>query len=106
MAPLLLVLVLVLVLGPLFEKALVQSSAIGQGNLFVLFPHPISGILIFAVLLAAGPAVTRKIVARRRANQPQNEEKAPVAHQRPVLEAPDPSGSGASSLPGRDVRED
>jgi putative tricarboxylic transport membrane protein len=58
MAPL----VLGLVLGPLFEKALVQTSAIGQGNLGVLFTHPIS----VAVLAVAAAAVIVPLVLRRR----------------------------------------
>jgi putative tricarboxylic transport membrane protein len=58
MAPL----VLGLVLGPLLEKALVQTSAIGQGNLGVLFTHPIS----VGGLLVAAAAVINPLVLRRR----------------------------------------
>lgn len=51
-------LVLGLVLGPLFEKSLVQTSALGQGNFGILFQSPISvTILILALLLAVGPTV-------------------------------------------------
>ncbi len=52
MAPL----VLGLVLGPLFEKALVQTSAIGNGDLTVVFASPIAvTVLVLAGLLAFGP---------------------------------------------------
>ncbi|WP_309070983.1 tripartite tricarboxylate transporter permease [Arthrobacter sp.] len=51
-------LVLGLVLGPLFEKSLVQTSALGQGNFGILFQSPIAvSILIFALLLAVGPTI-------------------------------------------------
>jgi putative tricarboxylic transport membrane protein len=64
MAPL----VLGLVLGPLFEKALVQTSAIGDGNLLVVLDRPLSlGVLALAVLLLGGPAVVARV---RRARQP------------------------------------
>lgn len=63
MAPL----VLGLVLGPLFEKSLVQTSALGEGNFGILLQSPISvGILLFAVALIVGPKITARIVARRR----------------------------------------
>jgi putative tricarboxylic transport membrane protein len=62
MAPL----VLGLVLGPLFEKALVQTSAIGQGSFLVLLQSPISvGTLLFAVLLMVGPKVAARFAVRR-----------------------------------------
>lgn len=48
--------VLGLVLGPLFEKALVQTSAIGQGNLGVVFESPIAvGVLLFALAMVVLP---------------------------------------------------
>ena len=56
MAPL----VLGLVLGPLFEKALVQTSAIGQGDLTVVFRSPIA-LTVFALAVAA--VVLPKVVA-------------------------------------------
>ena len=63
MAPL----VLGLVLGPLFEKALVQTSALGQGSFAILFQSPISvGILIFTVLLMVGPKIAARYAVRRR----------------------------------------
>lgn len=50
--------VLGLVLGPLLEKSLVQTSALGQGNFLIMFQSPISvTILLLALLLAVGPAV-------------------------------------------------
>lgn len=49
-------LVLGLVLGPLLEKSLVQTSALGQGSFLVMFQSPISvSILLLALLLAIGP---------------------------------------------------
>ncbi|MEV7631425.1 tripartite tricarboxylate transporter permease [Microbacterium sp. NPDC089318] len=48
--------VLGLVLGPLFEKALVQTSAIGKGDLTVVFQHPISmTVLVIAVATVVLP---------------------------------------------------
>jgi putative tricarboxylic transport membrane protein len=61
MAPL----VLGLVLGPLFEKALVQTSAIGEGNLLVLFTHPIA----LAVLVLAAAALAAPRMLKHRARQ-------------------------------------
>jgi putative tricarboxylic transport membrane protein len=63
MAPL----VLGLVLGPLFEKALVQTSALGQGSFAILFQSPISvGILLLTVLLMVGPKIASRYAVRRR----------------------------------------
>lgn len=63
MAPL----VLGLVLGPLFEKALVQTSALGQGSFLILLQSPISvGILLFTVLLMVGPKIAARYAVRRR----------------------------------------
>ncbi|RZU76800.1 putative tricarboxylic transport membrane protein [Micromonospora kangleipakensis] len=56
MAPL----VLGLVIGPLFEKALTQTSALGDGDLLIVLSHPIAlVVLALAVLLAAGPSLVR-----------------------------------------------
>lgn len=61
MAPL----VLGLVLGPLFEKALVQTSAIGDGNLLILFERPLSlVILLITVVLLAAPFISSKLFRR------------------------------------------
>jgi putative tricarboxylic transport membrane protein len=55
-------LVLGLVIGPLFEKALVQTSALGGGDLTIIFRSPVAaGILAAAVLLLAGPKVAALI---------------------------------------------
>ncbi|MDQ0744137.1 putative tricarboxylic transport membrane protein [Clavibacter sp. B3I6] len=63
MAPL----VLGLVLGPLFEKSLVQTSALGQGNFGIMLEHPISvGILIFTVALMVVPKLATRFAVRRR----------------------------------------
>jgi len=61
MAPL----VLGLVIGALFEKALVQTSAVGDGNLLIVFQRPIAAtILLLAILLAVGPPIVSRL--RRR----------------------------------------
>jgi len=70
MAPL----VLGLVLGPLFEKALVQTSAIGDGNLLILFTRPLClTVLIVAALLLAGPSVIARLRPGRRPTPPARE---------------------------------
>jgi putative tricarboxylic transport membrane protein len=64
MAPL----VLGLVIGSLFEKTLVQTSALGDGSLLIVLQRPIAAtILTLAVLLAAGPLVLSRL--RRRARR-------------------------------------
>ena len=61
-------LVLGLVIGPLFEKALVQSSALGGGDLMkVVLASPTAvGILIVAFLLLLVPAVVNLVRGRSR----------------------------------------
>ncbi len=62
-------LVMGLVLGPLLEKALVQTSAIGDGDLTIIFTRPLSAtILGLALVLLAGPMVAAKLLRRRRAS--------------------------------------
>ena len=59
-------LVLGLVLGPLIEKALVQTSALGQGNFGILLQSPIAVVvLVFALALAVGPAIFRLIKSKK-----------------------------------------
>jgi putative tricarboxylic transport membrane protein len=66
MAPL----VLGLVVGPLFEKALVQTSAMGQGSFAVVFERPLTmAMLALAGLLAVAPMVMNKVLARRAAGR-------------------------------------
>jgi putative tricarboxylic transport membrane protein len=61
-------LVLGLVLGPLFEKALVQTSAIGDGNVLIVFSRPLCVVvLLLAVVLLVGPSVVGRLRARARA---------------------------------------
>ncbi len=63
-------LVLGLVLGPLFEKALVQTSALGQGSFGIILESPISvSILIAAVFFAFGPGLLARVNKRRIANK-------------------------------------
>jgi len=58
--------VLGLVLGPLFEKALVQTSAIGKGDLTVVFHSPISvTVLALAVAMVVLPKVVAALRSRR-----------------------------------------
>jgi putative tricarboxylic transport membrane protein len=59
-------LVLGLVLGPLFEKALVQTSSIGDGNLLIVFTRPLSVVvLVIAALLLFGPALVARMRSAR-----------------------------------------
>jgi putative tricarboxylic transport membrane protein len=59
-------LVLGLVLGPLFEKALVQTSSIGDGDLLIVFTRPLCVVVLaLAVLLLAGPAIVTRLRASR-----------------------------------------
>lgn len=52
--------VLGVVLGPLFEKAMAQTSAIGQGNLLIVFDRPISlTIMIMTAAMVAVPLVVK-----------------------------------------------
>ncbi|MFC5236640.1 tripartite tricarboxylate transporter permease [Pseudonocardia zijingensis] len=68
-------LVLGLVLGPLFEKALVQTSAIGDGDLLIVFTRPLClVVLVLAAVLLVGPAV----VARIRSARPPARDRTPV----------------------------
>lgn len=58
-------LVLGVVLGPLLEKSMVQTSALGQGNFMIMFQSPISvSILLLAVLLAVGPWLMSRVKAK------------------------------------------
>jgi putative tricarboxylic transport membrane protein len=63
MAPL----VLGLVIGSLFEKALVQTSAMGDGNLGILFTRPICLVVLgLAVLFVVGPTLVSRAARLRR----------------------------------------
>lgn len=63
MAPL----VLGLVLGPLFEKALVQTSALGDGSFAILLDRPIAlVVLALAVLMVAAPSTISRLLRGRR----------------------------------------
>jgi putative tricarboxylic transport membrane protein len=64
MAPL----VLGLVLGPLFEKALVQTSAMGDGSLTIIFDRPIVMVVLgLALVQVAAPAIFSRLLRGRRA---------------------------------------
>jgi putative tricarboxylic transport membrane protein len=59
-------LVLGLVLGPLFEKALVQTSSIGDGNLLIVFTRPLCVVVLtLALLLLIGPSLVTRLRSRR-----------------------------------------
>lgn len=63
-------LVLGLVLGPLLERAMVQTSALGQGNFGIVLGSPIAtGVLVVAALLALLPAL-RHLLPRRGTRAP------------------------------------
>jgi putative tricarboxylic transport membrane protein len=54
--------VLGVVLGPLFEKAMAQTSAIGEGSFLILLERPISfWIVLLTVLMVAVPPLYKKI---------------------------------------------
>ena len=73
--PLLLCLAIGLVLGPLFEKALVQTSAVGEGSLAVVFTRPLAlGILVCAVALIAVPRIAGALMKGRKANEKESVE--------------------------------
>ncbi|QSR31246.1 transporter [Nocardioides sp. S5] len=64
MAPL----VLGLVLGPLFEKALVQTSAMGDGSLALIFERPIVMVVLgLALMQVVAPAIFSRLLRGRRA---------------------------------------
>lgn len=66
MAPL----VLGLVIGPLLEKALAETTAMAAVNPSVFYARPIAdGILLFTVALVVVPILVRKATARRNARQ-------------------------------------
>ena len=72
-------LVLGLVIGPLFEKALVQTSALGEGDVLSQIAGSGTALLVLAVAaaLALGPALTRALRGRAPASAEQQEEKQP-----------------------------
>jgi putative tricarboxylic transport membrane protein len=73
MAPL----VLGLVLGPLFEKALVQTSAIGDGNIFIVFTRPLALVVMaIAILQLAAPSIMARLLRRRATTRTRRSETA------------------------------
>jgi putative tricarboxylic transport membrane protein len=73
MAPL----VLGVVLGPLFEKALVQTSAIGDGNLLIVFTRPLALVVMaIAILQIAAPGIIAKLLRRRTTTRPRRSDSA------------------------------
>lgn len=58
--------VLGVVLGPLFEKAMAQTSAIGEGSFMIVLERPISlVILILTALMIAVPKIISTVRSRR-----------------------------------------
>jgi putative tricarboxylic transport membrane protein len=58
--------ILGVVLGQSFERAVVQSAEIGRGSLSVYFHRPIALVLLaLAVLMAAGPTIFKQLRKRR-----------------------------------------
>ena len=56
-----------LVLGPLFEKALVQTSALGDGDLTIVFQRPLAVVVLaLALALGLGPTLLARRSRRRR----------------------------------------
>ncbi|GAA1444579.1 tripartite tricarboxylate transporter permease [Nocardiopsis tropica] len=85
--------VLGLVIGPLFETALVQTSALGEGEILPLLASsgPAVAILALALVLVVGPAAVRAVRSRTRARR------SPEAPAGTGGEAP---GAGAGPAPG------
>ncbi|WP_394214930.1 tripartite tricarboxylate transporter permease [Brachybacterium vulturis] len=59
-------LVLGLVLGPMLERTLVQTSSMGHGNLLIVFERPLSAFfMVFAILAFIVPPLVTSIKGRR-----------------------------------------
>lgn len=67
-------LVLGLVLGPLLERSLVQTSSLGGGNLWILFERPISATFMVAAIIAISWPMVAALIRRRRSHSPRNSE--------------------------------
>jgi putative tricarboxylic transport membrane protein len=58
-------LILALVLGPMWERALRRSLIIGKGSFMIFFERPISAVLLgLAILILLSPLVTRKRIGQ------------------------------------------
>ncbi|GAA5165670.1 tripartite tricarboxylate transporter permease [Ornithinimicrobium tianjinense] len=62
--------VLGLVLGPLLERALVQTSAMGHGSLLILLQRPVSAVLLVVALLALSLPLISSVIGRYRRRHP------------------------------------
>lgn len=59
-------LVLGLVLGPMLERTLVQTSSMGHGNLMIVFERPLSAFfMVVAILAFIGPPILTTLKGRR-----------------------------------------
>lgn len=59
-------LVLGLVLGPMLERTLVQTSSMGHGNLLIVFQRPLSALfMVIAILAFVGPPIWAAVRDRR-----------------------------------------
>ncbi|MFF8895663.1 tripartite tricarboxylate transporter permease [Brevibacterium casei] len=72
--------VLGLVLGPLLEKYLVQTSALGNGNLFIMFQQPLSLILTLAALFALAYPLIGAVVRNLRTRRADARNRETVSH--------------------------
>ena len=98
--------VLGLVIGPLFETALVQTSALGEGEILPLLASsgPALTILGVALALVVGPAAVRAVRSRTRAHRPAEasggtDRGAPAATDRTGPEGTDAAAGGTGRAP-------
>lgn len=85
-------LILGLVLGPMVEKALVQTSSYANGDLTVLFTEPLSlGILVLTAVIMAVPALLKRFAGGRKAE-------ATAAAELAVADAADAAAPGAEPV--------
>nr|WP_083655411.1 tripartite tricarboxylate transporter permease [Vaginimicrobium propionicum] len=83
-------LILGLVLGPMVERALVQTSAYANGDLTVIFREPLAlAVLVLTVLIMTVPALMKKLMSKLSRNNakkssPENSEPNISALNKPV----------------------
>jgi putative tricarboxylic transport membrane protein len=71
--------ILGVVLGPMFERAVVQSAEIGRGSLSVYLHRPIAlALLALALIMALGPSVVQMLRKRRDRGAPPSPPAAPA----------------------------
>ncbi|MBA4863032.1 tripartite tricarboxylate transporter permease [Streptomyces sp. PSKA54] len=94
-------LVLGLVVGPLFEKALVQTSALGAGDATIMLSSPTALVILgLALALVAGPALAGRLLPRRRPAAGAGQEPADALDGAPHTQtAPVPAQATSRSTP-------